>query len=59
MTWTIDIPKKYKIGHEEHFREVTKNYLKYLREGNMPEWEVPNMLVKYYTTSQASKLVNN
>jgi len=58
-SWTINIPKKYNIGHEEHFREVTKNYLKYLREGNIPEWEVPNMIVKYYTTSQASKLVNN
>jgi len=58
-SWAIDIPEKYKIGHEEHFGEVTKNYLKYLREGNIPEWEVPNMLVKYYTTSQASEMVNN
>ena len=57
-SWTIDIPQKYKIGHEAHFSEVTKNYLKYLREGNMPEWEVPNMLIKYYTTSQAYKMVN-
>jgi predicted dehydrogenase len=58
-TWIIDIPQKYKIGHEEHFGEVTKNYLKYLREGNIPEWEVPNMLVKYYTTSQASTMAHD
>ncbi len=58
-TWIIDIPQKYKIGHEEHFGEVTKNYLKYLREENIPEWEVPNMLVKYYTTSQASTMAHD
>jgi predicted dehydrogenase len=56
--WTIDIPQKYKIGHEEHFGEVTKNYLKYLRDDDIPEWEVPNMIVKYYTTSQAIKMVH-
>jgi predicted dehydrogenase len=57
-TWTVDVPAKYKIGHEQHFSQVTKNYLKYLKEGNMPEWEVPNMIVKYYTTSEALKFVN-
>ena len=51
--------KEWKIGHEEHFREVTKNHLKYLREANIPDWELPNMLVKYYTTSQASKVVKD
>ena len=57
-TWTVDVPAKYKIGHEQHFSQVTQNYLKYLKEGNMPEWEVPNMIVKYYTTSEALKFVN-
>mgnify|MGYP006075859063 CR=1 FL=1 len=57
-TWTVDIPSEYKIGHEQHFSQVTKNYLKYLKEGNMPAWEVPNMIVKYYTTSEALKFVN-
>jgi len=56
LTWTIDIPQKYKIGHEDHFGEVTKNFLKYLKEGNMPSWEVPNMIVKYYTTTQAFEM---
>lgn len=58
-TWTVDIPSEYKIGHEQHFSQVTKNYLKYLKEGNIPAWEVPNMIVKYYTTSEALKFVNN
>ena len=58
-TWALDIPQTYKIGHEQHFEQVTKNFLKYLKEGNMPSWEVPNMIVKYYTTSEAFKFVNN
>ncbi len=56
--WTVDIPQIYKIDHEQHFEEVTKNYLKYLAEGKMPDWEVPNMIVKYYTTTEAYKWVN-
>lgn len=57
-TWTVDVPSEYKIGHEQHFSQVTKNYLKYLKEDNMPAWEIPNMIVKYYTTTEALKFVN-
>jgi hypothetical protein len=35
---------------------VTENFLSYLRKGNMPSWEVPDMLVKYYTIMQAYTL---
>jgi predicted dehydrogenase len=59
FSWTLDIPQKYKIGHEEHFSQVTEKYLRFLKEGNMPEWEVPNMIVKYYTTSEAYKFVHS
>jgi predicted dehydrogenase len=51
--WELIVPESYKIGHEAHFSEVTKKYLQYLGEGKMPDWEVPNMLAKYYTTTQA------
>ncbi|MDR1859932.1 MAG: oxidoreductase [Bacteroidales bacterium] len=54
--WTVDIPDKYKVGHEAHFGEVTKTYLRFLKRGKMPEWEVPNMLVKYYTTTSALEM---
>jgi hypothetical protein len=27
--------------------------LQYLEAGKLPAWEVPNMLAKYYTTTQA------
>ena len=51
--WRINIPDKYKVGHEEHFGQVTEKYLKYLVDGKLPDWEVPNMIAKYYTTTEA------
>jgi predicted dehydrogenase len=52
----IVIPEKFDVGHEAHFAQVTENFLSYLRKGNMPPWEVPDMLVKYYTIMQAYTL---
>jgi len=49
--WEVVIPEKYKEGHESHFARVTEKFLEYLKEGNMPSWEVPNMIAKYYTTT--------
>jgi predicted dehydrogenase len=55
-TLKIIIPKKYRVAHEEHFGQVTSKFLEYLKEGNLPEWEVPNMITKYYTTTSALKM---
>jgi hypothetical protein len=55
-SWEVVIPTKYRVGHEEHFAEVTKKFLGYLAAGKMPDWEVPNMLAKYYTTTEAYRL---
>jgi predicted dehydrogenase len=55
-TLKINIPKKYRVGHEEHFGQVTAKFLEYLKKGNLPEWEVPNMITKYYTTTSALKM---
>jgi predicted dehydrogenase len=55
-TLKINIPKKYRVTHEEHFGQVTSRFLEYLKAGKMPEWEVPNMITKYYTTTSALKL---
>lgn len=52
--WQMVIPPN--LGHEEHFAQVTKKFLQYLLQGNMPVWEIPNMLAKYYTTTQAIAL---
>ncbi len=53
--WTIKIPEEYKTGHEAHFAQVMEKYLRFLTEGHLPEWEVPNMIAKYFTTTKASE----
>jgi len=55
-TLKVIIPKKYRVTHEDHFAQVTAKFLEYMKEGKMPEWEVPNMITKYYTTTSALKL---
>jgi predicted dehydrogenase len=57
--WMVDIPDSYKVGHEAHFGQVTDKFLNYLQEGTMPEWEVPDMITKYFTITRAlDKAVN-
>ena len=57
--WEVTIPPEFNIDPEEQFSLVVKKYLKYLKEGNMPDWEISGMLAKYYTTTQAlEKAVN-
>jgi len=55
-SFVVTVPDKYHNGHEAHFAQVTENFLKYLRAGKLPEWEVPNMLTKYATLMQAYEL---
>jgi predicted dehydrogenase len=55
-TWEVVIPAPYKIGHEAHFGQVTAAYLGYLQGKPVPEWEIPNTLVKYRTLMDAWKL---
>lgn len=49
----VNIPNELRKGHEAHFGQVTEKYLDFLNQGKMPEWEVPNMLTKYYITTHA------
>lgn len=51
----INIPAKYRVSHEEHFAQVTSKFLQYMKDGKLPEWEIPNMITKYYTTTSALK----
>jgi hypothetical protein len=51
--YKVIIPEKYHNGHEAHFAQVTEKYLEYFANKNMPDWEVPNMIVKYFTTTEA------
>ena len=54
--WAVTVPESYHNGHEAHFGQVTEKYLQYLAEGKMPDWEVPNMIAKYYTTTKALEI---
>ena len=54
--WHLLVPDLYRVGHEAHFGEVTKKFLSYLDQGGLPEWEVPNMIAKYYTTTRALEI---
>ncbi|NML38436.1 Gfo/Idh/MocA family oxidoreductase [Chitinophaga sp. G-6-1-13] len=54
--WEIVIPEALAKKHEALFGKVMQQFLEYVRNNNMPAWEVPNMLAKYYTTTQALAL---
>ena len=54
--WRVEVPAIYHNGHEAHFGQVTENFLKYLSEGALPAWEVPNMITKYYITTHAFEM---
>jgi predicted dehydrogenase len=54
-TWLLEIPDSYKVGHEAHFAQVTEKFLGYLESGSLPQWEIPNMIVKYYTTTEGMR----
>jgi predicted dehydrogenase len=54
--YQVIIPEKYKENHEAHFARVTEKFLEYLQNKNMPAWEIPNMLAKYYTTTKALEI---
>ncbi|MCX6333835.1 MAG: oxidoreductase [Bacteroidia bacterium] len=51
----INVLNKYRVSHEEHFGQVTARFLEYMKEGKLPEWEVPGMITKYYTTTSGLK----
>jgi len=53
----IEIPDKYRVGHEAHFAQVTNKFLNFLKDPKaLPAWEKPNMLAKYYVTTQGFEL---
>jgi predicted dehydrogenase len=54
--WETLVPEKYHTGHESHFGQVTERFLQYLTDGKLPDWETPNMIAKYYTTTKALEI---
>ncbi|MFO1323963.1 MAG: putative oxidoreductase C-terminal domain-containing protein [Burkholderiales bacterium] len=54
--WRVVVPARYHVGHEAHFAQVTEQFLRYVAQRALPEWEVPGMLAKYATTTRALAL---
>jgi predicted dehydrogenase len=53
----VTIPDALRIVHEEHFAQVTRAFLRYLGDrSTLPAWERPNMLAKYYVTTEGTAL---
>ncbi len=53
----LRIPDDYRAGHEANFARVMNQFLGYLKEPrSLPAWEKPNMLAKYYVTTQGVAL---
>jgi hypothetical protein len=53
----LAIPDRYRVGHEEHFAQVTERFLTYFKNPkSLPPWERANMLAKYYVTTKGVEL---
>lgn len=55
----IDIPSDKRGGHEAHFALVAEKYFDFLAKRNMPSWEIPNMLTKYFITTTALEMAKD
>jgi len=54
--WDVVVPEQFSLDHEATFAEVTKKYMDFVKSGAMPDWEIPNMLAKYFTTMKALEM---
>jgi len=53
----IVIPPKFRVGHEDHFGQVTKRFFEYLQApATLPKWEQSNMLVKYFISTRGVEM---
>ena len=53
----VTIPDSFRVGHEAHFAEVTREFLRMLRDRRaLPAWERPNMLAKYFVSTKGTEL---
>ena len=53
----VAIPETFRVGHEAHFAEVTREFLRMLRDRRvLPAWERPNMLAKYFVSTKGTEL---
>jgi hypothetical protein len=57
--YLIDIPTENRTGHESHFKNLAESYFGFLVNRNLPEWEVPNTITKYYITTKALEIAQS
>lgn len=49
--WKVTIPDALREGHEAHFAAVTRRFIDFYKNQQIPEWEITNMKTKYYLTT--------
>jgi len=54
--WQVIVPASYHVGHEAHFAQVAGEFLASVEKGALPDWEVPDMIAKYHTTTRALEI---
>jgi predicted dehydrogenase len=55
--WRVTIPDTLRIGHEEHFAEMTRRFLDHVEHRrSLPASEKPNTLAKYYVCTEGVAL---
>ncbi len=58
--YQVTIPDTFRVGHEAHFGQVTRQFLHYLEDPTrLPAWEKPNMLAKYRVTTEGVRLAQH
>jgi predicted dehydrogenase len=55
----VTIPDAFRVGHEAHFGQVARQFLRYLQDPvSLPAWEKPNLLAKYRVTTEGVELAS-
>jgi predicted dehydrogenase len=55
----IAIPAKYRVGHEDHFAQVTNRFFDYRKAPEtLPAWEKSNMMVKYFVSTRGVEIAS-
>ena len=51
------IPVEQRKGHEDYFGMVAQKYFGFLVKDEVPQWEITNMLTKYFITTKAHQII--
>jgi len=56
--WKVIIPDALREGHEAHFAAVTRRFIDFYKNQQIPEWEKTNMKTKYHLTTSGFTLAH-